>query len=187
MAYKMTPKRRAALRKAQLASARKRRGRGKGKLAKANRSSTRNRRIAVVAATGGLALAAAGVAGAMYARKTASGGPRKKTVASSSKVSLGQSRAGSLTTRVGNKRTRLRNSRRSAQRFNGIMAGTTTWQNVLKVKQRSQTPAGRPGRSVSTYTGTNRRTRNRTAGRRKARSMAGFEMQWGNPNYVWQL
>lgn len=71
-----TAKQRAALRKAQLASARKRRGKGKGKLAKANRSATRSRRIAAVAATGGLALAAAGVAGAYYARKTAGGGPK---------------------------------------------------------------------------------------------------------------
>lgn len=77
MAHTMTPKRRAALRKAQLASARKRRGKGKGKLAAANRTiSKQKRRVAVVAATGGLALAAAGVAGAMYARKTAGGGPK---------------------------------------------------------------------------------------------------------------
>lgn len=57
MAYKMTARRRAALRKAQAASARKRRGKGKGKLAKANRRATRNRNIAM--ATGGLAGAAA--------------------------------------------------------------------------------------------------------------------------------
>lgn len=187
MAYKMTAARRAALKKAQAASARKRRGKGKGKLAKANRSAVRNRRIAVVAATGGLALAGAGIAGAMYARKTASGGPRKKTVASSSNVSLGRSRAGSMTTRVGTKRTRLRNSRRASERFDSIMSGTGNWRNVLQVKQRSQTPAGRPGRSVSVYSGTNRRTRNRTTGRRNARRSNGFEMQWGNPNYVWQL
>lgn len=37
-------KQRAALRKAQLASARKRRGKGKGKLAKSNRRYDRNRR-----------------------------------------------------------------------------------------------------------------------------------------------
>jgi hypothetical protein len=37
MAYSMTPARRAALKKAQAASARKRRGKGKGKLAAANR------------------------------------------------------------------------------------------------------------------------------------------------------
>jgi hypothetical protein len=76
MAYRMTAARKAALRKAQAVSARKRRGKGKGKLAKANRSASRNKRIAVVAATGGLALAAAGVAGTYYAKKTASGGPR---------------------------------------------------------------------------------------------------------------
>lgn len=76
--HTMTAARKAALRKAQMASARKRRGKGKGKLAKANRSATRNRRIAVVAATGGLALAAAGVAGAYYVRKTAGGGPKAK-------------------------------------------------------------------------------------------------------------
>jgi hypothetical protein len=56
MAYRMTAARKAALRKAQAASARKRRGRGRGKLAAANRRATRNKRIAV--ATGGLALAA---------------------------------------------------------------------------------------------------------------------------------
>lgn len=50
--YRMTPKRRAALRKAQKISARKRRGKGKGKLAAANRRATRNKRIAL--ATGGL-------------------------------------------------------------------------------------------------------------------------------------
>lgn len=57
MAYRMTAARRAALRKAQAASARKRRGRGKGKLAAANRRATRNKRIALAA--GGLAGAAA--------------------------------------------------------------------------------------------------------------------------------
>ena len=57
MAYRMTPARRAALRKAQAASARKRRGKGKGKLGTANRRARRNRNIAL--ATGGLAGAAA--------------------------------------------------------------------------------------------------------------------------------
>ena len=56
MAYRMTPARRAALRKAQRISARKRRGKGKGKLAAANRRARRNRNIAL--ATGGLAGAA---------------------------------------------------------------------------------------------------------------------------------
>lgn len=74
--YVMTPKRKTALRKAQAVSARKRRGKGKGKLAKANRSTNKARRVAIVAATGGLALAATGVAGAYYARKTAGGGPK---------------------------------------------------------------------------------------------------------------
>lgn len=54
-------KQRAALRKAQLASARKRRGKGKGKLARANRSIRKNRRRAIVAgAAVGLAGYAAG-------------------------------------------------------------------------------------------------------------------------------
>lgn len=57
MAYRMTAARRAALRRAQAASARKRRGKGKGKLAAANRRATRNKRIALAA--GGLAGAAA--------------------------------------------------------------------------------------------------------------------------------
>jgi hypothetical protein len=66
MAYRMTPARKAALRKAQRVSARKRRGKGKGKLAAANRRATRNRNIAL--ATGGLAGAAAlaGYTGARY-------------------------------------------------------------------------------------------------------------------------
>lgn len=79
-----TAKQKAALRKAQLASARKRRGKGKGKLAKANRTASRARKVAVVAATGGLALAAVGVAGAYYARKTAGGGPKAKKINHSS-------------------------------------------------------------------------------------------------------
>lgn len=66
-----TAKQRAALRKAQLASARKRKGKGKGK------SRSTARRVAVVAATGGLALAAAGVAGQYYLRKTIGGGPKQ--------------------------------------------------------------------------------------------------------------
>lgn len=49
--YRMTPKRRAALRKAQAASARKRRGKGKGKLAAANRSNNRLRTGIRVAST----------------------------------------------------------------------------------------------------------------------------------------
>lgn len=59
--HRMTPARRAALKKAQLASARKRRGHGKGKLAAANRKSRRNARIAV----GVGAVAAAGTIGAV--------------------------------------------------------------------------------------------------------------------------
>lgn len=43
-AYRMTPARRAALKKAQAASARKRRGKGKGKLAAANRKNTISRK-----------------------------------------------------------------------------------------------------------------------------------------------
>lgn len=53
-----TAKQRAALRKAQLASARKRRGKGKGKLAKANRRAGRARfarNIAIGVAVGSLA------------------------------------------------------------------------------------------------------------------------------------
>lgn len=61
-AYRMTPARQRALRKAQAASARKRRGRGKGKLAKANRRATRNKRIAI----------GAGVVGAVLIAHTAS-------------------------------------------------------------------------------------------------------------------
>lgn len=72
-AYRMTPARRAALKKAQAASARKRRGKGKGKLAAANRSldsrvsgMSRKRRVAYLgAAYGAIGLAAAGV----YANK----------------------------------------------------------------------------------------------------------------------
>ena len=60
--HRMTPARRAALRKAQAASARKRRGRGKGKLASSNRrydsfkSTTRNVLIAAAAVGGAAAL-----------------------------------------------------------------------------------------------------------------------------------
>ena len=61
----MTSARRAALRKAQKASARKRRGKGKGKLAAANRRARRNRNIAM--ATGGLALV--GTAATTYAAR----------------------------------------------------------------------------------------------------------------------
>lgn len=63
MAYRMTSRRRAALRKAQAASARKRRGKGKGKLARANRRATRNKRIAIAAGGLGLAAMAAGYHG----------------------------------------------------------------------------------------------------------------------------
>jgi hypothetical protein len=122
-AYRMTAARKAALRKAQAASARKRRGKGRGKLAKANRSASRNKRIAIVAATGGLALAATGVAGAYYAKKTASGGPvRRDTVASvkqrakrnGAAAGLVYSKKGSRVVGSNNKRTILRNKRRKA-------------------------------------------------------------------------
>lgn len=70
-AHSMTPKRRAALKKAQLASARKRRGKGKGKLAAANRRSDgRKRRIGRFAYNLGLGLsAAAGYTAGAYAKK----------------------------------------------------------------------------------------------------------------------
>lgn len=55
-----TARQRAALRKAQLASARKRRGKGKGKLAKANRSIRRGRRVSYGAAIVGGALVGLG-------------------------------------------------------------------------------------------------------------------------------
>lgn len=66
-AYKMTPKRRAALKKAQAASARKRRGKGSGKLAKANRSNTRLKKAMKYTAIGVGAAAAVGYG--VYARK----------------------------------------------------------------------------------------------------------------------
>lgn len=66
MAYRMTPARKAALRKAQKASARRRRGKGKGKLAAANRRARRNGRIAVIA--GGAALAV-GAGAATYSNR----------------------------------------------------------------------------------------------------------------------
>lgn len=59
--HTMTPKRRAALKKAQMASARKRRGKGKGKLAAANRaadSQRRNYRRGKIARAVGAALGA---------------------------------------------------------------------------------------------------------------------------------
>lgn len=110
-AYRMTAARKTALRKAQAASARKRRGKGRGKLAKANRSATRNKRIAVVAATGGLALAAAGVAGSYYARKTASGGPMNPRWDRQTKTSIRRARASRarIASRVSNVRRRLTN------------------------------------------------------------------------------
>jgi hypothetical protein len=54
--YVMTVRRRAALRKAQLASARKRRGKGKsrGKSTNTSRQVRRSRNVAIVAAAGGL-------------------------------------------------------------------------------------------------------------------------------------
>lgn len=70
-AYRMTPARRRALRKAQMASARKRRGKGKGKLAAANRRATRNKRIAI-----GTGLAAGAAIGAVV--YTNRGGPAGK-------------------------------------------------------------------------------------------------------------
>jgi len=62
-----TAKQRAALRKAQIASARKRRGKGKGKLAAAHRRSRRNAQIATGA---GIALVglAAGITAHRYAK-----------------------------------------------------------------------------------------------------------------------
>jgi hypothetical protein len=61
MSYTMTPARKAALRKAQRASARKRRGKGKGKLAQAHRRARRNAKISMAA--NGLVLV--GAAGAL--------------------------------------------------------------------------------------------------------------------------
>ena len=68
-AYRMTPARRAALKKAQRASARKRRGKGKGKLARANRKATsykRTRNALIVAAAVGGAAALASPSAAAY-------------------------------------------------------------------------------------------------------------------------
>jgi hypothetical protein len=73
-AHTLTPARRAALKKAQAASARKRRGKGKGKLASANRTIDRNRgkkgfvkRNRKKLAYGALAVGA--VAGATHVKK----------------------------------------------------------------------------------------------------------------------
>lgn len=63
MAHSMTPARRAALKKAQAASARKRRGKGKGKLAAANRKNMRLKRNIKRAAVTAGAVTAAGAAG----------------------------------------------------------------------------------------------------------------------------
>lgn len=81
MAYRMTPARKAALRKAQKASARKRRGKGNGKLAAAHRRSRRNAKIAIAA--NGVILA--GSAAALtysnrdYIKKQASKNPHIRT------------------------------------------------------------------------------------------------------------
>lgn len=69
MAYKMTPKRRAALKKAQAASARKRRGKGKGKLAKANRRNSGYKRAMAYTAIGVGALGAVAAYGAYKSHK----------------------------------------------------------------------------------------------------------------------
>ena len=71
MAAVRTARQKAALRKAQLASARKRRGKGKSK----NRKRNIRRRVALVAATGGLA-GLVGASGVYYARKLGKGGPK---------------------------------------------------------------------------------------------------------------
>lgn len=63
-AHRMTPARRAALKKAQAASARKRRGKGKGKLAKANRRNSGYKRAMAYTAIGVGALGAAVAYGA---------------------------------------------------------------------------------------------------------------------------
>lgn len=60
--HRMTPARRAALKKAQAASARKRRGKGKGKLAAAHRHSRRNGQISTAAGLGFAAVAIGAVA-----------------------------------------------------------------------------------------------------------------------------
>jgi hypothetical protein len=67
-AHRMTPKRRAALKKAQAASARKRRGKGRGKLAAANRAAGPRSRVKRHLSRHGLSYAAVGVfAGAVAA------------------------------------------------------------------------------------------------------------------------
>ena len=72
-----TAKQKAALRKAQRASARKRRGKGKGKLAAANRRATRNRRIAI-----GAGLAAGAAIGAVaYTNRGGPAGRKKRLTA----------------------------------------------------------------------------------------------------------
>lgn len=145
MAKARTAKQRAALRKAQLASARKRRGKGKGKLAKANRSATRSRRMAAVA-TGGLALAAAGIAGAYYAKSrkpksnyfgkytgsTVVGQNKSKTGSRRSGASLSRSKAGSLTVTQGTRRTRQRNRRRRNPSLSGVMNSGMSTKAVLR-------------------------------------------------------
>lgn len=78
--HRMTPKRKAALRKAQKASARKRRGKGNGKLAAAHRRARRNARIAVGINAGLAGVAMAAVGSAYYTRKVASGGPPSKKI-----------------------------------------------------------------------------------------------------------
>ena len=113
--YVMTAKRKAALRKAQLVSARKRRGKGNKKLAKAHRRSSRNAKI--VLATGGLAGAAA-MAGAMYyTRKTARGGPKPKKVSHSAVVARMN-----LDNAISNAQRTLNRTRRGAPRSNSLKA-----------------------------------------------------------------
>ena len=79
MAYKMTPARKAALRRAQQASARKRRGKGKGKLARANRRARRNANIAK-------AVTAVAVSGAVGAGVYANRGKIKKAASNNPTV-----------------------------------------------------------------------------------------------------
>lgn len=141
-AYKMTAARRAALRKAQLASARKRKGKKNPKLAAAHKRARRNVKIGL-AFQAGVAVAA-GATAYYWMRKTASGGPKIKAQSSSptsQQLDSALRRAGRNLARKGTYgrrtvrrsrtgRTRDRNTGRMAYRGSAL-AAMSMWRDPL--------------------------------------------------------
>lgn len=152
--YRMTPGRRAALKKAQIASARVRRGKGKGKSRSSASVATRKRRLKTAKRVAVAAAAVGAAAGAGYVYKN-----REKMVVAPAAERIAVWKAGRAARKRGVKLTKTQKHRvRMQERKDHAQRSTYRGREYLQARRlyRSKAPLGytlKPGKSNSVWNG----------------------------------